>query len=111
MQGKKKTVALVESAAGNVDASFQRTVLTRYAQKYNLTVDWMIGDRAPLAGTADDTEHRNLINEIKNGGVERLLILADVRHEVPETVIAAAREHDIAVDFVDVQQERGLAQP
>ena len=111
MQAKKKTVALVEPAAGNVDASFQRSVLTRYAQKHNLTIDWMIGERAPLAGASDNVEHRNLINEIKGGGVERLLILADVRHAVPESVIEASRASGVEVDFIDVQQERGLAQP
>lgn len=111
MQAKKKTVAMIEPTAGNVDASFQRTVLTRYAEKHDLTIDWTIGERAPLAGTAGDVEYRNLINEITQGTVGRLLILADARHEVPDNVIAAAREHGVEVDFVDVQQERGLAQP
>ena len=110
MQATKKTVALIETAAGNVDAAYQRAILTRYAELQQFEVDTIYGERAPLAGTAAAPEHRNVINDIKSGGVGRLLILADVRHAVPEEVLTEARNAGVEVKFVDVQQERGLSQ-
>jgi hypothetical protein len=110
MQAKKKIVALIEPAAGNVDAAYQRAVLKRYAELHRMEIDHMYGERAPLAGTAGEPRHRGLVNDIKSGGVSRLLILADVRHAVPEDVLKAAREAGVEVEFVDVQQHRGLAQ-
>ena len=110
MQAKKKTVALIEPAAGNVDAAYQKTVLKRYAELHRLEIDHMYGERVPLAGTADELRHRDLVNDIKSGGVGHLLILADVRHAVPEDVLQAARQANVEVEFVDVQQHRGLAQ-
>jgi hypothetical protein len=111
MQARKKTVALIEPTARNVDVAFQRATLANYAKKYNFEIDLFIGDHAPVAGTAGPVDHRNLINDIKDGGVGQLLILADARHAVPEKVLEAAKESGAIVKFVDVQQERGLAQP
>ena len=110
MQAKKKVVALIETAAGNVDAAYQRAILTRYAELHQMEVDTAYGERAPLAGAAAAPEHRNLVNDIKSGGVGHLLILADVRHAVPEEVLTAASEAGVEVKFVDVQQDRGLSQ-
>jgi hypothetical protein len=110
MQAKKKTVALIEPAAGNVDAAYQRAVLKRYAELHHMELDHMYGERAPLAGTAGAPRHRDLVNDIKSGGVGRMLILADVRHAVPEEVLQAARQASVEVEFVDVQQHRGLAE-
>ena len=49
MQAKKKVVALIETAAGNVDAAYQRAILTRYAELHQMEVDTAYGERAPLA--------------------------------------------------------------
>jgi hypothetical protein len=51
-----------------------------------------------------------LINEIRSGAVGRLLVLGDVRHAIPEDVLAECRKAGVEVIFVDVQQERGLTQ-
>src|SRR5947199_2623106 len=51
MQATKKTVALIETAAGNVDAAYQRAILTRYAELQQFEVDTIYGQRAPSAGT------------------------------------------------------------
>jgi hypothetical protein len=110
MQATKKTIALIETAAGNVDAAYQRAILTRYAELQQLEIGTTYGERAPLAGTAAAPDHRDVINDIKSGGVGRLLILADVRHAVPEAVLAEADNAGVEVKFVDVQQERGLSQ-
>lgn len=110
MQATKKTIALIETAAGNVDAAYQKAILTRYAEMQKIEIGTTYGARAPQAGTADPTEHRNVINDIRSGGVGRLLILADVRHAVPEEVLTEARNAGVEVKFVDVQQERGLSQ-
>ncbi len=110
MQANKRTVALIEPAAGNVNASFQRATLKRYAELHHFEVSHFFGDRAPLAGTAGNPEHRNLINEIRSGAVGRLLILADARHAVPEEILKESRKAGVEVIFVDVQQHRGLAQ-
>ena len=106
----RKTVALIEPAAGNVDAAYQRAILTRYAELHGFEVDTIFGERAPQAGAADSPEHRDLVNAIKSGGVGRLLILTDVRHAVPEDVLTEARNAQVEVKFVDVQQDRGLSQ-
>jgi hypothetical protein len=106
----KKVVALIEPAAGNVDAAYQRAVLKRYAELHQIELGHLYGERAPLAGAAGAPRHRDLINDIKSGGVSRLLILADVRHAVPEDVLTVAQEAGVEVQFVDVQQERGLSQ-
>jgi hypothetical protein len=110
MQAKKKIVALIEPAAGNVDAAYQRAVLKRYAELHDMEIDHMYGERAPLAGTAGSPRHGDLVNDIKSGGVGRLLILADVRHAVPEDVLTAAGKAGVEVEFIDVQQHRGLAE-
>ncbi|HSB11541.1 MAG TPA: hypothetical protein VLM38_18780 [Blastocatellia bacterium] len=109
MQIKKKTVALVEPAAGNVDPVSQKAILARYANKHRLDVDLVIGEWSPSLGTAGEPEHRNLLNDIRDGGVGRLLVLADVRHAVPDNVLAECRKAGVKVDFIDVLQERGLA--
>ena len=110
MQANKKTVALIEPAAGNVNAAFQRATLARYAQLHHLEISHFSGERAPSAGAAGNPEHKNLINEIRSGAVGRLLVLADVRHAMPEDVLAECRNAGVEVTFVDVQQERGLTQ-
>src|SRR5205085_1094073 len=107
MQAKKKTVVLIEPAAGNVDAAYQRAVLKRYAELHRLEIDHMYGEYTPLAG---EPRHRDLVNDIKSGGVSRLLILADVRHGLARDVLKAARKAGVEVEFVDVEQNRGLAQ-
>lgn len=109
MQIKKKTVALVESAAGNVDPIAQKAILARYADKHRVHIDWMIGEWTPGSGTAGEPEHRNLLNDIRDGGVGRLLVLTEVRHAVPEEVLDECRKAGVKVDFIDVQLERGLA--
>jgi hypothetical protein len=106
----KKTVALIEPTARNVDVAFQRATLADYAKKYNFEIDLFIGDRAPAAGTAGGVDHRNLVNDIKQGGVGQLLILADARSAVPEEVLDEAKEAGVTVKFVDVHQESGLGQ-
>jgi hypothetical protein len=111
MQAKKKTVALIEPAAGNIDASYQKAILVRYAEMHNIEIDKIYGERAPLAGTAGEAEHRNLLNDIKDGGVGLLLVLADARHAVPNEILDACRDEGVTLKFVDVQQERGLSQP
>jgi hypothetical protein len=110
MQAKKKTVALIEAAAGNVDSSFQKSVLTRYAEKHNLDIDNFVGDRTPREGAAGQTEHRDLLNNIREGGVGMLLVLSDARHAVPEEILEECRAAGATVKFVDVQEERGLTQ-
>ncbi|HKQ04832.1 MAG TPA: recombinase family protein [Blastocatellia bacterium] len=110
MQSNNRSVALIEPAAGNVDAAFQRATLKRYAESHHFEISHFCGDRAPLAGAAGNPEHKNLINEIRGGAVGRLLILADVRHAVPEEVLEECRKAGVEVIFVDVQQERGLTQ-
>ncbi|MFY9608835.1 MAG: hypothetical protein WAU45_09505 [Blastocatellia bacterium] len=109
MQTKKKTVALVESSAGNVDPISQKAILTRYAAKHGFDIDSMIGEWTPSSGTAGKPEHRNLLNDIRDGGVGRLLVLIEVRHAVPEEVLEECRKAGVRVTFIDVQQERGLA--
>jgi hypothetical protein len=37
-----------------------------------------------------------------------LLVLADVKYIVPEAVLKECRKAGVKVDFIDVQQERGL---
>lgn len=108
MQIKKKTVALVESAAGNVDPISQKAILARYAGKHKLKIDLMIGEWTPASGTAGEPEHRNLVNDIRDGGVGRLLVLLEARHAVPDEVLEECRKAGVKVDFIDVQQERGL---
>jgi len=108
MQIKRKTVALVESAAGNVDPISQKAILARYAAKHKLAIDLTIGEWTPSAGAAGEPKHRNLLNDIRDGGVGRLLVLAEVRHAVPDEVFEECRKAGVKVDFVDVQQERGL---
>jgi hypothetical protein len=110
MQAKKKNVMLIEPAAENVDASFQKATLSQYAGKHNIDIDNIVGERTPLAGKAGNPDHRNLLNDIKDGGVGLLLILDDVRHAVPDEIVAACREAGTTVKFVNVQQERGLSQ-
>ena len=110
MQANKKTVALIEPAAGNLDAAFQKATLARYAQLHNLEIGHFCGERAPSAGAAGKTQHKDLINEIRSGAVGRLLVLADVRHAIPEDVLAECRKAGVEVIFVDVQQQRGLTQ-
>lgn len=109
MQIKKKTVALVESAAGNVDPISQKAILARYAAKHRLDIDLMIGEWTPSSGAAGEPQHRNLLNDIRDGGVGRLLVLVEVRHAVPDEVLEECRKAGVKVDFIDVQQERGLA--
>jgi hypothetical protein len=109
MQLKKKTVALVEPAAGNVDPISQKSILARYAEKHKLEIDLTIGEWAPGSGAAGEPEHRNLLNDIRQGGVGRLLVLSNVRHLVPDEVIEECRKAGVKIDFIDVQQERGLA--
>jgi hypothetical protein len=109
MQNKKKTVALVEPAAGNVDPISQKAILRRYAGKHKLDIDLMIGEWAPSSGTAGEPEHRNLLNDIRDGGVGRLLVLTEVRHAVPDEVLEECRKAGVKVDLIDVQKERGLA--
>lgn len=111
MQAKRKNVALIESAAETADASYQKATLARYAEIHDIEIHKTYGERAPLAGAAGETEHKNLLNDIKDGGVGLLLALADVRHAVPDEILKACRELDVTVKFVDVQQDRGLAQP
>jgi hypothetical protein len=108
MQTKKKTVALVEPAAGNVNPISQKATLARYAHKHKLDIDLMIGEWTPSSGTAGPPEHRNLLNDIRDGGVGRLLVLAEVLHDVPEEVFEECRKAGVKVDLIDVQQERGL---
>ncbi|HEX5732608.1 MAG TPA: hypothetical protein VF131_07215 [Blastocatellia bacterium] len=110
MQANKKTVALIEPAAGNLDAAFQRATLARYAQLHHIEIGHFCGERTPTAGAAGNPEHKDLISEIRGGGVVRLLVMADVRHAVPEDVLAECRKAGVEVIFVDVQQERGLTQ-
>jgi hypothetical protein len=45
-----RTIALVEPAAGNIDAVIQKFVLRRYADKHNLKIDLTIGGQAPQSG-------------------------------------------------------------
>ena len=104
---KKKVVALVEPTAGNLDASFQEVTLRRYAERHGLGIDLLIGGRTPHAGASGKPEHRNLLNDINNGEVGRLLVLQEVRHYVPEELLTACRKAGVKVDFIDVQQERG----
>lgn len=52
MQAKRQNVALIETAAGNVDSSIQKATLTQYAAKHNIEIDNIVGERAPVAGTA-----------------------------------------------------------
>jgi hypothetical protein len=111
MQSKKKTVALIEPAAGNVDAGFQKSTLTRYADLQKIEIDHVYGERVPLAGAAGNTEHEQVLNDIREGGVGLLLALAEVKHAVPTEILDACREAGAVVKFVDVQQERGLSQP
>jgi hypothetical protein len=108
MQTKKKVIALVEPQAGNVDPVTQKAILARYAEKHSIKIDQEIGGWTPEAGTAGKPEHRNLINDIRGGGVGRLLVLADVRHAIPEEVMAECRKAKIKVDFIDVLKEGGL---
>lgn len=108
MQIKKKTVALVESAAGNVDPISQKAILSRYAHKHKLDIDLMVGERTPSSGAAGPPSHRNLLNDIREGGVGRLLVLAEVRHAIPDEVLEECRKAGVKVDFIDVQQESGL---
>ncbi|HXG91003.1 MAG TPA: hypothetical protein VNN73_01375 [Blastocatellia bacterium] len=110
MQAKKKTVALIEPAAGNVDASYQKSILTRYAENNKFEIDQTYGERAPLAGTPGETEYADLLNDIKDGGVGLLLALEDVRHSLPREILDACRDAGVKVKFVDTQQERGLSQ-
>jgi hypothetical protein len=108
VQIKKKTVALVESAAGNVDPIAQKAILARYAEKHRFRIDLMIGEWTPSSGTAGEPEHRNLLNDIRDGGVGRLLVLIEVRHAVSDEVLEECRKAGVKVDFIDVQQESGL---
>jgi len=109
MQAKKKTIALIEPAAGNVDSSYQKAILARYAQLHNIKIDHIYGERAPLAGTAGEVDHGQVLNDIKDGGVGLLLVLSDVRHAIPQELFDACRESGVTVKMVDVQQDRGLA--
>ena len=108
MQIKKKTIALVESAAGNVDPIAQKAILARYADKHRFDIDQMIGEWTPSSGTAGEPEHRNLVNDIRDGGVGRLLVLTEVRHAIPDEVLEECRNAGVKVEFIDVQQESGL---
>jgi hypothetical protein len=110
MQAKKKTVAIVEPDAGNVDASLQKYILTQYAKKHGIDIDVMYGERAPLAGAAGGIDHRNVINDVASGGVGLLLVVQDVRHAVPEELFKECEKAGVTVKFIDVQQERGLMQ-
>jgi hypothetical protein len=69
----------------------------------------IIGEFSPSSGTAGKPEHSNLLNDIRDGGVGRLLVLAEVRHAVPDQVIDECRKTGVKVDFIDVQQEGGLS--
>lgn len=108
MQTKRKVVALIEPAAENVDPITQKAIIARYAKKHGFHIDWTIGEWAPESGAAGEPEHRNLINDIRDAGVDRLLVLADVKYIVPEAVLKECRKAGVKVDFIDVQQERGL---
>jgi hypothetical protein len=110
MQAKKKTVALVEPDAGNIDSSLQKSILTRYADKHGIDIDTMYGERTPLAGAAGGVKHRDVINDIRGGGVGLLLIVQDVRHAVPEELLKECENAGVTLKFIDVQQERGLMQ-
>jgi hypothetical protein len=110
MQAKKKTVALVEPDAGNVDASLQKSILTQYAKKHGIKIDVTYGERAPLAGAAGHLDHRNIINDVTSGGVGLLLVVQDVRHSVPEELLKECENAGVNVKFIDVQRERGLMQ-
>jgi hypothetical protein len=111
MQDKKKTVALIEPAAGTADQNHQKSILARYAQLHNIKIDHIYGERSPLAGAAGEVDHKQVLNDIKDGGVGLLLVLSDVRHSIPKEVFDACREAGVTVKMVDVQQERGLSQP
>ena len=108
MQLKRQVVALIEPAAQNVDANTQKAVIARYAAKHGLEIDWTIGEGARGSGTAAEPEHRNLINNIRNRGVARLLVLAEVEYLVPPMLLEECRKTGVKVDFIDVQRERGL---
>jgi hypothetical protein len=110
MQAKKKTVAIVEPDAGNIDASLQKYILTQYAKKHGISIDVMYGERAPLAGAAGRIDHRNVINDVRSGGVGLLLVVQDVRHSVPEELLKECEKAGVKVKFIDVQQESGLMQ-
>ena len=110
MQAKKKTVALVEPDAGNIDSSLQKSILTRYAEKHGIHIDTMYGERAPLAGAPGGIDHRDVINDIKSGGVGLLLVVQDARHAVLEELLQECEKAGATVKFIDVQQERGLMQ-
>jgi hypothetical protein len=110
MQAKRQNVALIETAAGNVDASIQRATLTQYAAKHNIEIDNIVGERAPSAGRAGEPDHRDLLNNIRDGGVGLLLIMEDVRHSVSDEVLSACRDADVTVKFVNALEERGLSQ-
>jgi hypothetical protein len=110
MQAKKKTIALIEPAAGDVDSSYQKAILVRYAQSHNIKIDHIYGERAPQAGTAGEIDHRQVLNDIKDGGVGLLLVLSDVQHVIPKELFDACRESGVTVKIVDVQQDRGLAE-
>ena len=86
-----------------------KAILARYAAKHRIEVDLTIGEWTPGSGAAGEPEHRNLLNDIKDGGVGRLLVLVEVRHAVPDEVLDECRKAGVKVDFIDVQQERGLA--
>ncbi|HWP45151.1 MAG TPA: hypothetical protein VNO14_18055 [Blastocatellia bacterium] len=108
MQDKKKVVALIEPQAGNVDPITQKAILSRYAEKHRIKIDRKIGEQAPESGTAGDPGHRDLINDIRDGGVERLLVLSNVKYMIPEEVLIECRKANVKVDFIDVQREGGL---
>jgi hypothetical protein len=105
----RKTVALIEPQAQNVDPHTQKFILSRYAEKHGMRIDLIIGERAPELGAAGAPEHRNLLNEIRAGGVDRVLVLAEVKHAVPAELQAECRKQHVKLELVDVQQEGGLA--
>jgi hypothetical protein len=108
MEPKRTTVALIEPAAGNVDADFQKAVLARYANKHGIEIDLMVGERVPHLGAPGLAEHRNLLNDIRSKRVGRLLVVADVRHALPQEFVSECEKAGVRLLFVDVSQEGGL---
>jgi hypothetical protein len=108
MQKKRKVIGLIEPQASNIDATTQKAILSRYAHKHKIKIDKQVGQWAPESGAAGEPEHLDLLNDIEDGGVERLLVLADVKHAIPEEIFAECRKAHVKVDLIDVQQEQGL---
>lgn len=108
MQTKKEVVALIEPQASNLDPITQKSILSRYAEKHGIRIDRRVGEQVPQAGVAGEPGHRNLLNDIKDGRVERLLVLSDVKYVIPEEVFIECRKANVKVDLIDIQREGGL---